>query len=403
MPRIIGRPALMVVTLALVAASCGGGTGETTTTAATTTTTPSTVPQTTTTTEGTTTTTLPPSPVVATEGDENDVVAAIQFLLGCGGYGDLTVDGEFGPATTTAVESAQTALGFEVTGEPTEGLFALLSRTCNEDRVIEPSDDPVTVVGHTAAGEPEEFTVSLLFGSTLTVRVVSGEGVSVIVRDAAGMPLESADGTAFAIAVSGDHTIEVSTAGDPTLFTLEVGLASIAEAGAWIITTDGIAYGDTQFVLGTAAAPMIDKIFEFLGHGVRTEFDEFDTGWEAPGQEGFRGIFIEGIAFLFYGPNDDDPDRPETFARVRYVGPSFDANGDPRPAGYVQTLSGITVGHTLADLQDTYGSQVRAGSNSEEHYYRYGAADGSEVCFYFGEDAPTDSSQIVEISTECRS
>jgi peptidoglycan hydrolase-like protein with peptidoglycan-binding domain len=360
------------------------------------------VPQTTTTTEGTTTTTLPPSPVVATEGDENDVVAAIQFLLGCGGYGDLTVDGEFGPATTTAVESAQTALGFEVTGEPTEDLFALLSRTCNEDRVIEPGDDPVTVVGHTAAGEPEEFTVSLLFGSTLTVRVVSGEGVSVIVRDAAGMPLESADGTAFAIAVSGDHTIEVSTAGDPTLFTLEVGLASIAEAGDWIITTDGIAYGDTQFVLGTAAAPMIDKIFEFLGHGVRTEFDEFDTGWEAPGQEGFRGIFIEGIAFLFYGPNDDDPDRPETFARVRYVGPSFDANGDPRPAGYVQTLSGITVGHTLADLQDTYGSQVRAGSNSEEHYYRYGAADGSEVCFYFGEDAPTDSSQIVEISTECR-
>ena len=392
----------MMVTLALVATSCDGGTAETTTTAPATTT--STAPQTTTTptTEATTTTTLPPSPVLATEGDQSETVAALQFLLGCGGYGDLTVDGEFGPATTTAVEAAQAPLGFDVTGEPTEDLFALLSRTCNEDRVIEPGDDPVTVVGHTAAGEPEEFTVSLLFGSTLTVRVVSGEGVSVIVRDAAGMPLESADGTAFAIAVSGDHTIEVSTAGDPTLFTLEVGLASIAEAGAWIITTDGIAYGDTQFVLGTAAAPMIDKIFEFLGHGVRTEFDEFDTGWEAPGQEGFRGIFIEGIAFLFYGPNDDDPDRPETFARVRYVGPSFDANGDPRPAGYVQTLSGITVGHTLADLQDTYGTQVRAGSNSEEHYYRYGAADGSEVCFYFGEDEPEDDSPILEISTECR-
>jgi hypothetical protein len=45
---------------------------------------------------------------------------------------------------------------------------------------------------------------------------------------------------------------------------------------------------------------------------------------------------------------------------------------------------------------------VRAGSNSEEHYYRYGAADGSEVCFYFGEAEPEDDSPILEISTECR-
>ena len=52
-------------------------------------------------------------------------------------------------------------------------------------------------------------------------------------------------------------------------------------------------------------------------------------------------------------------------------------------------------------LIDTYGTQVSAGTNSEEHYYRFGAADGSEVCFYFGEDAPDDNDEIVEISTEC--
>jgi hypothetical protein len=68
----------------------------------------------------------------------------------------------------------------------------------------------------------------------------------------------------------------------------------------------------------------------------------------------------------------------------------------------VQTLSGITVGDTLETRIDTYGTQVSAGSNSEEHYYRYGAADGSEVCVYFGEDEPEDDSEIVEINTECR-
>ena len=123
---------------------------------------------------------------------------------------------------------------------------------------------------------------------------------------------------------------------------------------------------------------------------------------ERPGQLGVRGIFIEGIAFLFLGPNAGYPGRPETFERVRYVGPSFDANGGPRPAGWLQTLSGISVGNTLAELRTTYGGGVQPGSNANEHYYRYGAEDGSEVCFYFGDDAPTDSDKITEISTECR-
>jgi peptidoglycan hydrolase-like protein with peptidoglycan-binding domain len=403
MPRTTRAHALLVVTLALVVASCDGNASETTTTSVPAAPT-STVPQVTTTTiEATTTTTRPPSPVLATEGDENEIVAAIQFLLGCTGYGDLTVDGNFGPATTDAVQAAQTALGFEPDGEPTQDLFALLTDACTQDRPIDVGDDSVTVVGHTATGAPEEFTTPLMFGSTLIVTVVSGDGVSVAVSDAEGTPVESADGTTFIVTESGDHTIQVSTAGDATMFTLAVEVTSIAEAGQWIITTDGIAHGATKFTLGTAAGPMIDKIFELLGHGVRSDYGEFDTGWEAAGQEGFRGIFIEGIAFLFYGPNEDNPGRPETFGRVRYVGPSFDADGEPRPAGYVQTLSGITVGNTLADLQDTYGGLVKPGSNAAEHYFRYGAADGTEVCFYFGDDEPAASSPIIEISTECRS
>ncbi len=394
----VGAGLVMATAFALVAVSCDAG-GEATTTAATTTA-PTTTSTEATTTTSTTTTTLPSSSVLAEEGDESETVAAIQFLLECGGYADLTVDGSFGPGTTTGVEAAQTALGFEATGDPTEDLFAALTQDCTEDRPIEPGEEPVTVVGH-ASSTPEAYAISLLFGSTLTLSV-DPEGVVLIVTDGEGTPLTSEDGTTFPITATADYTIEVSTEGTPTLFTLEVGVDLGAGAGDWIITTDGIAYKGTKFTLGTAADPMIDKIFEFLGHGVRSAYDEFDTGWDDPDQPGFRGILIEGLAFLFYGPTAANPGIPETFGRVRYVGPSYDTDGNPRPAGWVQTLSGITVGNTLAELKETYESNVAPGSDTVGHYYRYGAANGNEVCFYFGASAPTDSSKITEISTECR-
>ena len=396
----IARPVLVAVAFALAAASCGDDNAATTT--APTTTTATTVPEPTTTssTEATTTTIASTSPVMAREGDHNATVATIQFLVQCAGYADLNADGAFGLGTTTAVQAAQTALGFGADGVVREDFFAALSGACGEDRPIVLGADPVSIVGYTSPGNPEVFPISLLFGSTLTV--VPGEGVIVLVKDGDGNPLTSEDSVTFPILTTADYTIEVSTEGEPTVFTLEVGVASGAGAGDWKITTDGIAYKDTKFTLGGPANPMIAKIFEFLGHNVRGNFDEFDTGWHDPGQDGYRGIMIEGIAFLFYGPNPSNPGRPETFARVRYLGPSFDKDGNPRPAGYVQTRSGITVGNTLAELITTYGSQVHSGSNADEHYYRYGAADGTEVCFYFGEDAPTDSTKITEISTECR-
>ena len=65
------------------------------------------------------------------------------------------------------------------------------------------------------------------------------------------------------------------------------------------------------------------------------------------------------------------PDRPETLARVRFEGPSDDADGNPRPDNYVTTAEGITVGDTLADLKVAYGSNVGSGSSSEQAYYRW--------------------------------
>ncbi len=402
MPIARTRRFALILVLALVAGSCGlfgGDATTTTTTAPTTTTTTTTVPETTTT-SSTTTTTLPTSPVLATEGDENETVFAIQFLLVCSEYADITVDGNFGAGTTTGVIAAQTALGFPTTGEPTEDLFAVLTQGCFENRPIEPGEEPITVVGY-ASTAPDTFSIPLLFGTNL-VLAVDPAGVLLVVKDAEGVALVPAEDGSFPIAETGDYTIEASTDAGSTMFELIVSVEGLASVGDWIITTDGIAYKDTEFPLGTAAGPMITKIFEFLGHNVRSEFDEFDTGWDEPGQEGFRGIFIEGLAFLFYGPTPSSPGIPEVFARVRYVGPSFDADENPRPAGWVQTLSGITVGNTLAELQETYGSDVSPGSDTVGHYYRYGAANGDEVCFYFGSAAPTATTRIVEISTMCR-
>jgi hypothetical protein len=177
------------------------------------------------------------------------------------------------------------------------------------------------------------------------------------------------------------------------------------EVGDWILATDGVIYRGTKLALGSNAQTVIDSIFDFLGHGVRGAYDEFDTGWYTitdPHDMGLRGIFIEGFAFLFFGPDPNNPDRPETFVRHRFVGPSDDAEGNPRPADYATTAEGITVGNTLADLTDAYGSVVSPGSNSEEHYYRLAYSTG-DLCFYFGEEAPTEASPIIEIASECRS
>jgi len=398
------RIAPVALALALVTVACGGGTGTTTSsTAAPTTSTSTTIETTTTTTEPpTTTTTQPASPVLAEEGDVGEVVAQLQWLVACGGFGGDGVTGIFDGATATPVMAAQSSLGFEPNAIVTEDFFIALTQLCFLDRDLEIGSDPIRVFGFTALDEPEVYTVNALPGSLMKVTVITGAGALVTVSGPSGAILIPGEDGTITIEEEGTHRIEVSTAGDPEFFTIDVEFEFSGEAGDWIITTDGIAYRDTEFEKGDPADAMIEDIFDILGHGPRSQYGEFDTGWDDPGQEGFRGVLIEGLAFLFIGPNAENPGRPKTFWRVRYLGDSYDANGLPRPYGWVQTLSGITVGDTLEDLIDTYGSSVSHGSNSEEHYYRYGAADGSEVCFYFGASAPDDNDQIVEISTECR-
>jgi hypothetical protein len=416
MRRIVGRPALLVTGLAVVLASCGGNDAPaaTTTTSpadtgATTTSTEAVVAETTTsistTTPTSTETTLPSSPPLAVEGDNNETVEALQFLLNCNGFGDLTVDGAFGPATLAAVEAAQRSLGREVNGAPDDETLAELSRSCSERRRLE-GEGEVTVVGNAAPEDPEVFSVALLSGSTMAVIVTRGTGLVVTVTGADGSEVTPQDQSMWEIDTTQDYRIEVGSPSGPVTFALAVDVtAGVRETGDWILATDGVTYKGTELALGADAQTVIDQVFDFLGHGVRGAYDEFDTGWYSitdPADMGLRGIFVEGFAFLFFGPDPNNPDRPETFERYRFVGPTDDGDGNARPDDYATTAEGITVGDTLADLKAAYGDRVASGSNSDEFYYRLTDSSG-EQCFYFDTpDEPTDYSPISEIASECR-
>jgi peptidoglycan hydrolase-like protein with peptidoglycan-binding domain len=401
MPRHSHTAVALAAALALVVAACTGGTAEETTTTAAPvdTTTTTLVPP-------TTTTTLPPGgPPLIRDGDSNETVAAFQWLLTCTGYGNLSADGNYGSATGQAIRTAQTALGKEANGEPDEEVLAALSRACSQPRQIEDAEEPLTLIGNAAPGDPEIFTIELTFAQTLTV-TIDPPDMDVSLRGTDGVPVEPDEATgAFTPGTSGIFEIAVNSFTDPTTFTMTVAVTDTAAEAEWIINTRSITYDGNRIELGDNAADVLDQVFEYLGHGVRGQYDEFDSGWYTitePQPTGIRGVFVGGLAFLFFGPHPADPDAPEILVRIRYEGSLPDAEGNERPPGYVATPLGITVGSTLADLKVAYGSSVNAGSNANEHYYRYTEA-GGELCFYFGASAPSDSTEILEIATECRS
>jgi len=418
MRRIIDRSVLMITGLAVMLASCGGDTAplSTTTTppsgtAATTATTAGASTETTTaatiatTTSTSTTTTLPSGPPLVVEGDSNETVEAFQFLLNCNGFGDLTVDGAFGPATLAAVEAAQANLGREVNGAPDDEIMAELSRSCTERRRLE-GEGMVTVVGNASPDDPEVFSVALLSGSTVAIAFTQGAGLAVSLSGSDGAEVTLQGPSMWEVETTQDYLIEVGSPSGPVTFTADIEvIAGVPGTGDWILATDGVIYKGTKLSLGADAQTVIDKVFDFLGHGVRGAYAEFDTGWypiTEPHDMGLRGVFIEGFAFLFFGPDPNDPDRPETFQRHRFVGPSDDGAGNARPDDYATTAEGITVGDTLADLKAAYGSRVASGSNSDEFYYRL-TDSGGELCFYFDTpEEPTDFSPISEIASECR-
>jgi hypothetical protein len=342
-----------------------------------------------------------PGPALrAEEGDRSDTVAAVQFLLNCNGA-DIAVDGVFGPGTRAAVEAAQEQLGVAVDGIVGNETIAALSRGCSESRPIE-GEGEIALVGNADPNDPELFALALVEGTTLTV--TAGTAFTITLTDADGSEVVPESRGTWIVPTSGEYLLELAPSTGPANFEITLDVAAPQpELGDWILATDGITYGDTTLAIGDNADTVIDHVFDFLGHGIRGRYDEFDTGWvDEPDTVGLRGIFIEGLRFLFFGPHPGEPDRAETLERIRFQGPTLDAGDEPRPEHYVTTAEGVTVGDTLVELLAAYGDDVRAGSNDEEYYYRY-TDSGGELCFYFDtEEEPDDLSVISEMATECR-
>ncbi|MDX1691606.1 MAG: peptidoglycan-binding domain-containing protein [Acidimicrobiia bacterium] len=385
---------------------------ETSTTATTqaSTTTETTAPQetttssTTSTSSTTTTTTIPSTPLIARQGDRGDLVETIQWLLQCTGA-EIAVDGVYGPGTAGAVEAFQADAGLTEDGIAGDNTITELSRACGDVRTL-PAGEEFELFGNVAPDDPSLFSLTLLEGATVEAAVTDGNGVGVRLLDAEGTEIEPDGPGMWTVDASGEYVLEVNAPPVGTVnFQIDL-TASIPEpeVGQWVIRTNGISFGDTDFDLGDDAQTVIDGVIEILGHGVRGNLNEFDTGWyeiDDPQPLGLRGLFIENLAFLFFGPYEGGPERAETLERVRYEGPSVDADGNDRPENYVTTAEGITVGDTRVELRAAYGDDVDPGSNDEEFYERF-TDSGGELCFYFGADEPEDLSPIVEIATECR-
>ena len=310
------RAILLIAAFALMISSCSDDDTSSSTstlipeTSSTTSTTPasttSTSSTTTTTIEETTTssttTTVPSAPLRAEEGDRNEIVEAVQFLLACNGA-DIAVDGVYGPGTRTAVEDAQERLGVAVDGIAGNETIAALSRSCDDARPLA-SEGALTLVGNVSPSDPEFYELTLVAGTTLTV--TAGTAFTITLRDADGDEIDPESRGTWVVEESADHLLEVSAESGPRNFSIDVELrAPEPETGEWILATDGISYGDTKLELGDNAGTVIDQVFEFLGHGIRGRYDEFDTDWytiDEPQPIGLRGVFIEGLAFLFFGP-----------------------------------------------------------------------------------------------------
>jgi hypothetical protein len=167
-------------------------------------------------------------PAIALEGDRNETVEAIQFLINCNQFADLTVDGVLGPASLAAIRDVQTAYGRESTGAMDDETFAQLSRGCTEDRRIDIGGEGAgqeIVVGNVVTDDPETYFMRVEEGRRIAVVVESETGAAVVsVRRVDGSTIGDARVTAWAEDVdeTGDYVIEISTVGDAVTFTATV-------------------------------------------------------------------------------------------------------------------------------------------------------------------------------------
>ena len=280
----------LVIAFALVATACGGGDDEATDPSVTTTAT-----AVTTTTLTATTTTTDDTPVASRaalleSGDEGPRVRALQYLLGCGGWGEVVVDGIYGPQTAAAVSAFQDYAGREATGAADEALIrdstgTVLGDSCLPIPVDLAGSARVTV-GYFAGGGMETIghSVDVTEGQTLTVAVAGDVAVSVV--DDVGADL-AATGDAYAVASTGQVVVLVDGPADAVVpYAVTIRLASAGEAAPASVVDlreDGLVLqgdgGETVVEFGDDPEAVLDAVLGAVG----LDDPEFDTGWQPAG------------------------------------------------------------------------------------------------------------------------
>ncbi|MCB2222800.1 MAG: peptidoglycan-binding protein [Actinobacteria bacterium] len=345
----------LLLGFALAAASCGGGAEETTTTTSTTVAT-------------TTTTTLPPEAafVVASEGDDNPAVRALQFLLVCNGYEQTVVDGrdetlvpdgQYGAITSTVVDRVQRDLGLTRDGSFVNAeLYERLAATCDNTRSVYLSESrmSVTAGGYASATLPDSWTFWAQEGQRVTL-TPAAPPLRMGLYDPDGaelMPVADTEGYTIDLTSSGTYTVKVNS-DEPLTYDVTVGLPP--HYSVLLLQSTGLDLVD----FGDSPTYVLDVVGAILGD------PSDDTGWvdEGNGCVKYRRVVWgnDELWLDFTDAGEDALEEPtfrpagtEHFAAwTMRLPPSGDPTLPP-----LATPSGLVVGASAAEVEDVYGDRV---------------------------------------------
>jgi hypothetical protein len=359
-----------MLVIALVASACGGTsalTPETTSTSVAVTLAP-----TTTTTMGEFITLEPNGPVFLPQGDRSELVEALQFLLVCTGHErieedgpSVSVDGVFGPVTSSMVAYVQAEMRRIPTGSPDEATFASLARRCGATRTIDFDEDRSDrrIGGNVAPGDDDLLIIDGEIGRTLTIEVTSGD-VQFSVRNEAGNVLhDDRDGSRWSAVLSeeGEYRLRVTSASTSS-YTLLIDYPPPPRVeidfGPLVLAPDGM--GVAAF--GDEPTEVIDLLITILGEPTT------DTGWEGGAIQGCTGFnrhlrwVIDAaptgnqhravllVHFSDAGFNDT------SLAQYEYI--SLDPERVDIGARELATAEGLSLGSSVTEFIDLYGEPL---------------------------------------------
>jgi len=300
---------------------------------------------------------------------------------------------------------AQADLNREATGEPDEETLRLLSRSCDAVRPIEIADHDfgdLSVIGNAAPGDTEIMTITITEGDQLAIDVISGNGVSLGVFDAAGNPVgtQTSAGWETIFTASGDYQVQVAAV---TAATFEIEFRffkSDAPIDTVALAHRGLVVQGEEHYLGPGGADpetLLAAVTSVLGDAT------LDSGWGPhpvfAGREYRSVLFGDGFWLSF-------TDTPQSAGDRHLTGYSYAGS----PSGIETVMAGITVGSTVADVVAAVsGYRPEAGLDahvwvqttiSESWLLQAGNAEFGYLCLETGLlSQPADDAVITRISS----